>query len=368
MLTAQDVKEKYPVTFVLESIIGLHPVSSKGRWKRYQYGDGRPALVAADDVGVIIDHHGLPISPWGEPKTDCIGIVQTHFGVDFLEAMRIITGEDFSTDFKLEKPAVPKMADKPKYPLHLIMKWAKDLQSKRKDYLIERRITPEYAWKIKLGYRFKEEQGSVEIADGKWFPVQSGWRFVIPTMRTKPIYELKRVSQRLDTDLAKKSFHTMSDKAQKSLVERMGSEDKVIDMLWRSKYIQRGPSIETFQEWQVKAWDGKKFDYPAGEVLFVSEGEFNAINLHEFTGQASIATKKAVVHNMNEVVIVRDNDDAGEEIAENTRQQFSITGVPIKVLRPFDGFNDVNDMAKADVLPQWLAENNLPRKEVRFGA
>ena len=357
MINTKDLKSKYPPSYVLENVIGLKQSGSRrSTWIRYQYDSGRPALVCNDSTGVIVDHKGQAISPDGGNTTDIIGFVQKHFGISFRSAVEKITGEQVPEDYQIPEPEPPA---KPDYSLRTLKIWNNNLLKYGQQFLMDRMISEEYAKMSLLGYRYKVEKGMVELGDGK-FPLMSGWRIVFPTFRTKPKYNLIRINQRLDIAKARATYEKMDVKT-KTLLSKLGDVDDVIDTLWRDKYLSKGSPIEPYHGWMIKKWNGEEWEYPRLQTMLICEGEIDAINLYEATGLPSIPSKKVFVSGAESVIIIGDNDEDGDgqKIAERTAFEFNRVGQESTIVFPYAEFKDVNDMARAGVLKDWLSENHI---------
>ena len=363
-MDVHDVKNTYSPSYVLETICHLVPMSESGGWKRYMYeDDSRPSLCASDEQKRIKDHKGRVISPFGEDSTDVIGFVQHHFACTFLEAMEMISGDKATSKREHEhKPQLRKQARLPSYTVRDLNAWRDNLQANRLDYLVERKISPEYAYKIKLGYRLKQERDVVSLDDGSRIEVQSGWRFVFPYFYGVPTFDLWRITQRLDTDRAIEALNNMSTGVKENLFRTFGEEKRVLDNVWRSKYLHLGPYRYPFQYWQVRSYQNGQWKMDPHELVFNTEGQIDSINLHEYTGRPSVSSKKVFSCNADVVIIVRDNDQAGIDHSERIEKSMENVGQKTLILTPFDEFNDVNDMARAGALKDWLRTNNLPVK------
>lgn len=360
MIDTNKLKCDYPPSYVLESVVGLNQVGGSGEWKRYDYGSGRPALVCNDSTGYIVDHHKTPISPDGGNSTDVIGFVQTHYGVDFMDAVGIISSANPS-EYNVEELQPPKPVEKPSYPISKLREWNRNLLSMGMHFLEERCISESYAKMAMLGYRYKRESGKLKLESGKKFNIMDGWRVVFPTVRTKPRYDLIRINQRLDSFRATQTLRNMDQKTL-DLLSELGDEKDIIDALWRDKYLSKGPLNEPFQSWTIKRWNGVTWWYPHMEILLITEGEIDAINLFESSGPA-VPAKKALVNNAEMIVVVGDNGGDGPTIANSTLESFVSIGQEARIVYPYPEYKDVNDMTRAGVIHQWLKENNLPIKK-----
>jgi hypothetical protein len=354
-----SLKRDYLPSDVLENLVGLTRVGGSAGWNRYRYGNGRPGLVCNDSTGTIFEHHNMPIEPGGGSKTDVIGFVQAHFGTTFIGAVDMITGQSPS-DSKGREFAEPKLPEKPPFSIKQLRQWNISLLTMGEQFLTDRMISKDYAKQCMLGYRYKSEYGSITLKNGKKFRHMSGWRVVFPTLRTVPKYDLIRVNERLDTLAAKKTLHLMPEPIIASLAH-IGGEDDVIKKIWGAKYLSLGSPVEPFQGWLIKKWNGANYYYPRIPLLYVTEGEIDSINLYEASAP-SIPAKKAVVNGADRVVIVQDNGGDGPKIAEKTFASYKSIGQEVEIMSPYEGMKDINDMARAGILNDWLIEHNLPAK------
>lgn len=97
---------------------------------------------------------------------------------------------------------------------------------------------------------------------------------------------------------------------------------------------------------------------PAGETLGLAEGAETAMSAQAIFGVpvwASLGAARldriGIPDSVRELVIFADNDEAGRAAAERARRRYSTRERRVRVETPPAGFNDFNDLARAEAAP-----------------
>lgn len=339
----------YDIYQVLEEILGLEPQTISGDFRTYYcpfHNDvNNPSFIAKGSTGNCWCAAGclVGVEPGKEKFADAIDIVRRRFGVGYQKAVSMIEGKAHIPAFE-KKPAPEKRA--PRYDASKCIR-AHDHLDEVWPYFASRHITREQAEFHRFGAHYY----------GK-FKVQ---RFTMPVMYGH--IALAMVSRRDDAAVKALKMDPPDE-----LVRMMAEPGFDFDKITGPRYLTFGTSRYVFNANRLFHPGPSGLVYPITPVVFITEGQIDALNLERYTGAPSLATHGSpdlwkVLQSTEQVIIVRDNDPEDEHgmfpgmrIALSIREQCGLPEDRVHIVAPYPEFKDANDMARAGVIQQWVKE------------
>lgn len=154
----------------------------------------------------------------------------------------------------------------------------------------------------------------------------------------------------LQNDLAKKQGVTP---------ESLKRED-VMRMAFGPRFYRPGSPVTAYGVHNVIFKRGNDLVYPRRPYCVLTEGEFNQLSC-ESLGFTCIATKpvervnlRRLLQNVRIAFVAVDSDDAGQMYAEKLLRKMESDYTKIRLMTLPPGFNDMNDLHKAELLVQFL--------------
>lgn len=372
MSRVDDAKE-VPMTQVLENLLRLTPASQGGTplYRCPFHNDvNHPSLVVYTQRNTCRCLAGCQISDNGNPYASTIDVVMKAYNISLQDAVTMLVGESsWSPPKKKERTAPTPKSDR---FFNNILTATKTIH-RAETYLRERRIGMPFAQRVKLGaitYQSKEF-----ITTPKHIlPSLPAQRIIVPYLRGGNVYSFV---SRLDMMDARMLLMSMDEVYWQAAEEAGYTEwEDVAAFVFGSRYRSYPLSTSNtlyMEELFRRQRDGKIIQ-PHFEVAFLMEGQFDVLSMIEHGKLPAGATAgynkvPEITSNVETIIWVLDADPltvdtvTGEvtspalRVCDRVRTLCGRTeGVNWLSVYPASGCKDVNDMAKAGVLQDWLTE------------
>jgi hypothetical protein len=377
MLTKSDiqsVKDRFDLRDIVAKDLGDAPKKSRNYsiWKS-PFRDERTASFVVHDT-----HY----NDYGEPgrSGDVIQYIRETRGLDFVEAVEYLTGEDF----REWKPKPPKREEKPKerkkLELHEIAKYERNVDTIR-PYLESRAIPAEIVQQFHLGCSNWENE--YVTTDGKRIKFKSN-RLVIPHIYDEQVMCLnfrrndeaaeKWINKNLKLSKVEAIELIRHDMADKLQVEPKSIEDMEV---WENMYgprYQKPYGMKDFIfgiDWLYAKKDGKRL-FKKLPYIIVDEGELNALSA-VCEGFRAISFKAfnqfdlaQILKYVGVIYVAQHNDDdqtrkdgtifnPGRHYTKTVLEQFKSNRSRVRAMNFPPEFKDMNEMRVAGELKRFLA-------------
>lgn len=377
MIDTDLLQQQYPMTEIIQrlapgiAIEGIHTKNPRS---------GCP-VCGEPDMDFSITHDDTYGQCWQAGcgfKGNIFHLVQKVNGITFLEAVEWITGEKPN-----ERKFEPREKDKQQSERNEWQLWREVNDAYTKHigdsvrYWGSRGINTPTVEKFTLGAKFHTYKGQTNYEyvtlEGQRIPRYPFLRYTIPWKWDVHVLGYK---MRLDYEEARKVLEEIPFEHIAAVIEDLRARgknddiDHVIDAFSGGRYLSRGKIGGIFNgDILVGRDEYGGFQYKHHPFVITCEGEADMLTLDQL-GIPAVGMKThdkipTLFQNVENIVIFQDNDDPGsgyrDSIIEKSQRRISDG---ILVIRPVDGYKDINDMHRAGVLIPFLEAKlrifNLP--------
>lgn len=367
-MKANEVKDDHSIVEVAERLgLTLKPSGSVYRCQCPVHGSEDDDLVVFPDTGRAFCHSGKCGF-----NGDMIDLVEQSQGMSFRDALEWIAGPDATEYVPKAKPVRPAAVKTPEeraaYKQWFTQKARHGLtnQEGSMSYWHSRGLSAATVNHFQLGLSIFNGR-EYQMATGQVLSKVRFFRYTIPWYYGEEIIGVKT---RLAYDLAKETIAGINPelldriKLDLELRGKPNDIDNLIDALAGPRYLGYGETgKKTFNINALVDRTEGGFERKDLPVVFVVEGEIDAMTLHEY-GIPAVVMKgvERVAFGLAKawhVVVVRDNDNAGLEYQLYVMDHsLRVQGQTIFPARPNTAYKDINEMHVANPVEtkRWVRE------------